>query len=55
MNYFLFQKKFSTDDSAINPVNDYFADLDKSYFSEVLKNLEKRNKCIELKGDYIEK
>ena len=33
-----------------------FEDLPKSYFLDGLKNLEKRlEKCIELKGDYVEK
>ena len=34
----------------------YFKDLPKSYFLDGLKKLEKRlEKCIELKGDYVEK
>jgi len=34
----------------------YFEDLKKTYFSDGLKKLEHRwVKCIELKGDYIEK
>ncbi|EFN81558.1 hypothetical protein EAI_05840, partial [Harpegnathos saltator] len=33
----------------------YFADLEKTYFSDGLKKLEHRwVKCIELKGDYVE-
>ena len=34
----------------------YFEDLPKSYFLDGLKKLEKRlEKCIELKGNYVEK
>ena len=34
----------------------YFEDLEKSYFLEGLQKMERRwTKCIELKGDYIEK
>ena len=34
----------------------YFADLQKTFFSDGLKKLEHRwVKCIELKGDYVEK
>jgi len=35
----------------------YFEGLDKSYYSDGLKKLENhwRIKCIELKGDYVEK
>ena len=34
----------------------YFKGLDKSYYSDSLKKLENRwIKCIELKGDYVEK
>jgi len=33
-----------------------FADLEKTYFSDGLKKFEHRwVKCIELKGDYVEK
>jgi hypothetical protein len=39
-----------------NAVNDYFSGLDKSYYIEGMKGLEKRwTKCIKLKGDYVEK
>ena len=40
----------------IDQTNAYFKDLKKSYFLEGIHKLEKRwTKCIELKGDYIEK
>lgn len=36
----------------INAINDYFSGLNKSYYIEGIKGLEKRwIKCIELKGD----
>ncbi|EFN74510.1 hypothetical protein EAG_08659, partial [Camponotus floridanus] len=34
----------------------YFGGLSKSYYTEGIKKLEHRwSKCIELKGDYVEK
>jgi len=40
----------------IAETNDYFSDLDKSYYSEGINKLEQRwTKCINLKGDYVEK
>ena len=44
------------DEEFIVQTDAYFKDLPKSYFLDSLKKLEKRlEKCIELKGDYIEK
>ncbi|XP_022822885.1 histone-lysine N-methyltransferase SETMAR-like [Spodoptera litura] len=63
-DYFLFPnlkkwlggKRFASNDEVISQTNAYFKDLDKTYFSEGIKKLEKRwAKCIELKGDYVEK
>ena len=60
--YFLFPnikkwlggKIFYSNDEIISQTNTYFEDLEKSY--EGIQKLEKRwTKCIELKGDYIEK
>jgi len=49
-------KRFSSNEEAINETNAYFEELDKSYYSNGVKKLEHRwNKCIELKGDYVEK
>lgn len=49
-------KRFTSNEEAINETNAYFEELDKSYFSGGLKKLESRwTKCIELKGDYVEK
>ena len=37
-------------------MNAYFEGLEKSYYTEGLEKLENRwSKCIELKGDYVEK
>ena len=63
-DYFLFPnlkkwlggKRFYSNDEIISQTNTYFEDLGKSYFLEGIQKLEKRwTKCIELKGDYIEK
>jgi hypothetical protein len=63
-DYFLFLnlkkwlggKRFDSNDEIISQTNNYFEDLDKSYFLERIKTLEKRwTKCIELKRDYVEK
>ena len=63
-DYFLFSnlkkwlggKTFSSNDEIIDQTNAHFKDLEKSYFFEGIQKLEKRRtKCIELKGDYVEK
>ena len=63
-DYFLFPKlkkrlggkRFYSNDEIISQTNTYFEDLEISYFLEGIQKLEKRwTKCIELKGDYIEK
>ena len=63
-DYFLFPnlkkwlggKRFYSNDEIISQTNTYFEELEKSYFLEGIPKLEKRwTKCIELKGDYIEK
>ncbi|QQP58373.1 Putative mariner transposase [Caligus rogercresseyi] len=63
-DYFLFPnlkkwpagKRFYSNNEIISQTNKYFEDLEKSYFLEGIKKLEKRwTKCIELKGDYVEK
>ena len=63
-DYFLFPnlkkwlggKRFESNNEVISQTNAYFDDLNKSYFSEGIKKLEKRlTKCIELNGDYVEK
>ena len=63
-DYFLFPnlKKCSEErdsqerEQLIAETEPYFEGLDKSYYSDGLKKLENRwIKCIELKGDYVEK
>ena len=45
-----------TSNEVIAQIDAHFEDLPKSYFLDGLKKLEKRlEKCIELKGDYVEK
>jgi len=52
----LARQKFESNDDVIAATEAYFGDLQKSYFSDGLKKLEQRwVKCIELKGDYVEK
>lgn len=49
-------QRFSSDEEAIAYVNDYFEEKNVNYYLEGLKKLEHRwNKCIDLKGDYVEK
>ncbi|KAG5324483.1 SETMR methyltransferase, partial [Acromyrmex heyeri] len=49
-------KKFTSNEEVIAKTEAYFAEFDKSYFSEGLKKWQKRwEKCILLKGDYVEK
>lgn len=63
-DYFLFPnlkkwlggKKFGSNEEIISSTNAYFEGFKKSYFSEGIEKLEKRwTKCIDLKGDYVEK
>lgn len=49
-------KRFESNDEVITETNAYFEGLDQSYYLEGIKKLENRwTKCIELKGDYVEK
>lgn len=49
-------QKFDTDESVIHAINDWFQELDKTFFLEGVKALEHRwEKCVELQGDYVEK
>lgn len=63
-DYFLFPnlkkwlggRRFASNNEVIDATNDYFAGFEKSYFLGGIEKLEKRwTKCIELKGDYVEK
>lgn len=56
MKKWLGGKRFTSNEEVIAATEAYFAEFDKSYFLDGLKKLEYRwTKCIELKGDYIEK
>jgi len=49
-------QKFASNEEVVAVTEAYFADLEKTYFSDELKKLEHRwVKCIKLKGDYVEK
>ena len=49
-------QKFASSEEVIAVTKAYSADLEKMYFSDGLKKLEHRwIRCIELKGDYVEK
>jgi len=49
-------KRFTSNEEVIDQTEAYVEEFDKSYFLDGLKNLEHRwTKCIELRGDYVEK
>jgi len=49
-------QKFASNEEVVDSTESYFADLEKTYFTDGLKKLEHRwVKYIELKGDYVEK
>jgi len=49
-------QKFASNEDVVAATEAYFADLEKTYFSDGLRKLEHRwVKCIELKEDYVEK
>lgn len=56
MKKWLGGKRFTSNEEVIAETEAYFAELDKLYYLEGLKKLEYRwTKCVELKGDYVEK
>ena len=56
LKFFLAGHRFSSNQEAIAAVEGYFADLTKNHYRDGLMALEHRwNKCIILKGDYVEK
>ena len=56
LKIFLAGQRFSSKQKAIAAVEGYFADLTKNHCRDGIMALEHRwNKCISLKGDYIEK
>jgi histone-lysine N-methyltransferase SETMAR len=53
---FLAGQRFSLNQEAIAAEEGYFADLIKNHYRDRIMALEHRwNKCISLKGDYVEK
>jgi len=53
---FLAGQRFSSNQEAIAAVEGYFADLTKNHYRDGIMAMEHRwNKCISLKGDYVEK
>jgi histone-lysine N-methyltransferase SETMAR len=56
LKIFLAGHRFSSNQEAIATVEVYFANLMKNYYRDGIMALEHRwNKCISLKGDYVEK
>jgi len=56
LKIFLAGQCFSSNQEAIAAVEGYFADLTKNHYRDGIMALEHRwNKCISLKGDYVEK
>jgi len=63
-DYFLFPnlkkwlggKRFANNEEVESAVNGYFEELDNSHYKQGIEAIEHRwEKCIELKGDYVEK
>jgi len=53
---FLAGQRFSLNQEAIAALEGYFADLTKNQYRDGIMALEHRwNKCISLKGDYVER
>lgn len=56
MKSWLGGKRFMSNEEVIEATEEYFTEFPKTYFLEGLKKLETRwDKCILLKGDYVEK
>jgi len=56
LKLFLVGQRFSSNQEAIAAVEGYFADLTKNHYRDGIMALEHHwNKCISLKGDYVEK
>ena len=56
LKLFLAGQRFSSNQEAIAAVEGYFAALTKNHYRDAIIALEHRwNKCISLKGDYVEK
>jgi histone-lysine N-methyltransferase SETMAR len=53
---FLAGQRFSSNQETIAAVEGYFADLTKNHYRDGIMELQHHwNKCISLKGDYVEK
>jgi hypothetical protein len=56
LKLFLAGQRFSSKQEATAAVEGYFADLTKNrYTAGIMAREHRRNKCISLKGDYVEK
>lgn len=56
LKIFLAGQKFLSNEEAIDCVNEYFEGLEENHFREGIRKLEKRlGKCVEVRGDYVEK
>ena len=56
LKLFVTGQHFSSNQEAIAAVEGYFGDLTKNHYRDGIVALEHRwNKCISLKGDYVEK
>jgi histone-lysine N-methyltransferase SETMAR len=56
LKLFLAGQRFSSNQQTIAAVEGYFTDLTKNHYRDEIMALEHRwNKCISLKGDYVEK
>ena len=56
LKLFLAGQRFSSNQQTMAAVKGYFADLTKNHYRDGIMALEHRwNKCISLKGDYVEK
>jgi histone-lysine N-methyltransferase SETMAR len=56
LKLFLSGQRLSSNQVAIAAVERYFADLTKNHYRDGIMALEHRwNKCISVKGDYVEK
>jgi histone-lysine N-methyltransferase SETMAR len=56
LKIFFVSQRFSSNQESIAAVERYFADLTKNRYRDGIMALDHRwNKCISLKGDYVEK
>jgi histone-lysine N-methyltransferase SETMAR len=56
LKLFLAGQSFASNREAISSVDGYFADLMKNHYRDGIMALEHRwNKCISVKGEYVEK